>query len=529
MTIVAVSIAVARSEEIESALVRAASAGERGADMVEWRVDALAEDATALEAISTLCARSPLPCIVTVRSITEGGIWEGEEVSRVSLIEAIALSEHRPAYIDFELAALRRSANIRHKVLLAVDHPGQVRTGEPRLLLSSHDFQSRPPDLLQRVLQMWNDEACAVAKIVWRARSVRDNLEAFEILANRLKPTIALCMGEFGLLSRVLARKFGAFLTFVRAESEGTAPGQPSLEELLGLYRFRSIGSQTKVFGVVGWPIGHSHSPRLHNAAFGALGFDGVLLPLAVPPEWEHFTASMGALIDARMLDFTGCAVTIPHKEHLVRFVRARGGQLDAVSEMCGAANTLVVEADGKLRAFNTDAPALVESLSSVMGPLSRRRIAVIGAGGTARAAVAGLVLAGAEVHVCNRTEARVRELMARFAQSGTLVQMHSLAALAESHFDAIVNTTPLGMTGGPDPQGMPFVPTHDMSGTTVLDAVYTPRRTPWLIACEGRGAQVISGTDLFIRQAKLQCGIWTGQDAPAGLFESLINDGEQA
>ena len=113
------------------------------------------------------------------------------------------------------------------------------------------------------------------------ARSVRDNLEAFDILATRTKPTIALCMGEFGLMSRVLAPKFGGFLTFASdAEGTGTAPGQPTARELRDLYRFESVRPATRVFGVIGWPVAHSRSPAFHNARFADAGHDGVYLPI---------------------------------------------------------------------------------------------------------------------------------------------------------------------------------------------------------------------------------------------------------
>ena len=228
-----------------------------------------------------------------------------------------------PRSIDFELSHLARSANIRQKVMLAVDHARQPRDLKTSLILSSHDFEGRPNDLVRRAAAMWNEPACAVAKIVWKARSVRDCIEAFELLQQAPKPTIALCMGAFGMASRVLAAKFGGFLTYARAQGDpGTAPGQPTVPQLRELYCFDSITPRTRVFGVVGWPIEHSLSPHLHNAGFGSVKFDGVYLPLPVPPEWEHFKATLHALLDFKPLDLGGLSVTLPHKQHLVRFVR---------------------------------------------------------------------------------------------------------------------------------------------------------------------------------------------------------------
>ena len=225
-------------ESVTQAHARAAVAAERGADLVEYRLDNFVEPDQA----GALVGGSPLPCIVTCRPTWEGGEYDGNEQDRISLLEHAALPADGggPAYVDVELAAYQSSANLRQKVGLMVSHDDQPRrdvgTG---LILSAHDFTTRPADLDRRVMAMAEAPACRVIKATWRARSLRDNLEAFEIIGRRLKPTIALCMGEFGLPSRVLARKFGALLTFASLDdSQATAPGQPTVDELKNLYRW---------------------------------------------------------------------------------------------------------------------------------------------------------------------------------------------------------------------------------------------------------------------------------------------------
>lgn len=534
VTLVAVSLALGRTEDVTDALARAARARESGADLVEWRLDAIADEPGATAAAQRLCRESPLPCIVTVRSHDEGGLYEGDEAQRLALLEAVGRSDHPPAYIDFELAAMRLSASRRLKLMLAVDHPGPIRRGEPRLILSSHDFATRPANLLQTIVAMWADEACAVGKIAWRARSLRDNLEAFDILADRLKPTIALCMGDFGLPSRVLAGKFGGFLTFARGDDEpGTAPGQPSLSELLQLYRLRSITERTSVFGVIGWPLGHSLSPRLHNAAFAASGHDGVYLPLPIPPEWEHFKATVGSFIAHRRLSFRGASVTLPHKEHLARFVTELGGTLDEMTTLCGAANTLVVEESGAIRAHNTDAPAVLDCLAPALGragdDLRGVRALILGAGGAGRAAAAALAHAGASVHVANRNRARADALVAaldgRPGRHGPMrVTAADWAAVGEcACFQCIVNCTTLGMRGGPAPDESPLEDDAPLEGVVVLDAVYSPRMTPLLKQAQSRGAKVVDGLGMFAAQAERQFALWTGRAPQAGQFADLL------
>ena len=534
MTLIAASIAVHSDEEVGEAISRGADAAKSGAQLIEWRIDGLAEHDDAIHGVRRLVRESPVPCIVTCRPTWEGGEYEGDEQTRISLLEALATSEspeERPRYVDLELKSLQRSANLRQKALLAVDHPQQARDVQTGLILSSHDFDGRPADLLQRIEAMTNDPACKVIKVAWTARSLRDNLEAFELLRSRRKPTIALCMGRFGLMSRVLAPKFGGFLTFATdREEEVTAPGQPTIDELKSLYRFDRIDKDTKVYGVIGWPVEHSRSPQIHNAGFAEVNHDGVYLPMPIPPEYEHFKATVGAMIDFAGLDFRGASVTIPHKENLVRFVRERGGRLDELSEKVGAANTLVIGSAGGLECMNTDAPAAVASLCAGMGieerELADKRIAIIGAGGVARSLAAGLLRIGATVVVFNRNQSRaeqlVNDLACAFASSSDKIAAGKPDALACGCFHVFINCTPVGMAGGPMPDESPLpddVPLNDE--ITVMDTVYTPERTPLIQEAVSRGARVITGMDLFIRQGSLQFERWTGSPLPPSVINA--------
>jgi 3-dehydroquinate dehydratase/shikimate dehydrogenase len=179
-----------------------------------------------------------------------------------------------------------------------------------------------------------NESGGSVNKIVWMARSIRDNIEAFEILQTRQKPTIALCMGEAGLISRVLAKKFGAFLTFASLRDESAhraGPGDDRGHERL--YRWDALNATTKVYGVVGSPIMHSMSPAIHNAAFDTVGHDGVYLPMLVQPGYESFKAFMESFLAFAPLDLSGLSVTIPHKENALRYLKERGADVEPLAE----------------------------------------------------------------------------------------------------------------------------------------------------------------------------------------------------
>ncbi|MHC5005488.1 MAG: type I 3-dehydroquinate dehydratase, partial [Planctomycetota bacterium] len=521
MTLIATPLQVERADGAGAALERAARAAEAGADLIEWRVDELVDAepvAAAVAATSRLVGHSPRPCIVTCRPDWEGGAYGGPEAQRwgffASLLAASSAAgggAGRPRYLDLELTAAQRAPDRFAELTAALGE-------ETTLILSAHDFTGRPADLLRRLEAMAREPACGVIKLAWQARSLRDNLEALDLLAARPKPMIALCMGRFGLASRVLAPKRGGLLTFAADEDGGgTAPGQPTLAELRERYRFDSIGPATRVYGVIGWPAEHSRGPDLHNAGFAAVGHDGVYLPLPVPPETVHLKATLAALLEHEGLGFAGASVTLPHKEHLVAVARELGGRADPLVELVGAANTIVIDADRRPTCLNTDCPAVVDALCAGMGvdrdELRDRRVAVLGAGGAARAAAVGLATAGANVVLFNRTAGRAEALagdlgarLAETAGAGTVTAggRGGPDGLARGGFGIIVNCTAVGMAGGPAPDGSPLSTLSDEpvplgEPVTVLDTVYTPAETPLLRAAAAAGARTIGGIEMFL------------------------------
>ena len=532
MSLLCIPIAVEASAEIPLALERAARARVLGARLIEWRCDGLADDDNALDAIARLVRESPLPSLVTIRSSEEGGTCALDENARLALLARVARASDAPRMIDVEFDAMQADI-VRGLLTVATAANAEVTDPDAqptRIVASSHDFLGRPTDLMRRVAAMQEDPLVSVVKIAWTARSVRDNLEAFDILSTRTKPTIALLMGEFGLMSRVLAPKFGGFLTFASdAKGTATAPGQPTVRELRDLYRFNSVQPSTKVLGVIGWPVAHSRSPSFHNARFREANYDGVFLPIPVPAEWEHFKATLGAIIDHEKLDFSGASVTLPHKEHLVRFVQERGGTVDADAAWLGAANTLLVAPDAaspqrKLFATNTDMQAAVEVLTAAFATrgktLEGARIAVLGAGGVARAVAGGLACAGANVAVFNRTHERAqsvaRDLTGRVITRAdgttftTRVIARAMELLGCDEMHAIVNCTSVGMEGGDDALKSALPDEVHVDNTMiVMDTVYAPKITPFLRGARARGATCIDGETMFARQAELQSALF--------------------
>jgi 3-dehydroquinate dehydratase/shikimate dehydrogenase len=527
----------AQAPTLEAALARAAAGRTAGAALVEWRVDRLAGlGQIGLEAVARLVAESPMPCVVTCRRADEGGQFEGGAGELLAVWGAAVSASPGPAYLDVELATLQDpAAGPRLRAWL----DQALADGQTRLILSTHDFSGRPADLLGRVSAMVDEPLCRVMKLVWMARTVRDNLQAFELLEARHKPTVALCMGEHGLMSRVLQRKFGGVLSFGTLAADAgaigeddagpasrTAPGQVSIEAMRRVYRWDVLGAETAVYAVIGHPVGHSMSPAIHNAGLSAVDHDGVYLPLDIAPGYEPLKATLLEMLAMPGLNFRGASVTIPHKHDLLRFVREQGGAIDELTDRIGVANTLTVTEGGSLHAMNTDYAAALDAVAEVWGggpdAVAGRSVMVLGAGGAARAVVAAFAHHGARVTIYNRSVERAQTLADEF--HATAAGVEALAKLSkEGRADVIINTTPLGMHPHVDASPLPGDFRAWGQGTVVFDTVYNPPKTQLLQRAQDAGCVTIAGSEMFVRQAAGQFEAWTGQPAPLEVFRRVV------
>lgn len=513
-----------------------ADARAAGAELVELRVDMIG-DAAAVEAL----LREPheIPYILTIRSAAEGGRWDGDEAERISLIERLGLL--RPGYVDVEWSTWRASANIRQKIGLVCDTDAggesmhASRRARNKLILSHHDFEGTPADLSTLFADLAETPA-SVIKVATTARDATDALRMLEQLKQHAaaRPTIAIAMGEAGLASRVLARKFGAFATFAAFScQDGSAPGQPAVEQLRGLYRWDEIGQETRVYGVVGNPVGHSQSPAIHNAAMAADGVDGVYLPFPVNPAYEDFAVFADFASRNGWLDIGGLSVTLPHKQHALRWLEENAGVLEPAAGRIGAVNTLTApprsanagkNGTGELaagwRGANTDAPGGLAALQTVQalqgGGLKGRRVRILGAGGAARALAAGLREFGCSITIHNRTAARGAALADVF---GCLVGDWDERCGLDG--EIVINCTTVGLW--PDVDDSPMPAERLDPGCIVFDTIYNPRRTRLLREAEARGCTVVSGVEMFIAQAAAQYGLWHRRDAPHAIMRRML------
>jgi 3-dehydroquinate dehydratase / shikimate dehydrogenase len=508
MTFLCVPIFVTEFEKAKRDIV---AAGAAGAELIELRIDTLRADAD-LDALLKSC---PLPAIVTCRPTWEGGLSELDDPARAMCLATGIRSGAKYADVEFKTSSAAKQVieNAR-------------KDSKNPLILSCHDFQGIPDDICRIVDQM-NLLPGDVNKIVWTAKNIRENLDAFRLLHNPKRPTVALCMGEAGLISRVLAKKFGAFLTFASLEdSQATAPGQVTISDMKKLYRWDAIGAETKVFGVVAHPVRHSMSPAIHNAGFGQIGFDGVYLPMLVQPGYENFKAFMEDFRGFEGMNLSGLSVTIPHKENALRYLIEIGGEVEELARKIGAVNTIMIDS-ATISGKNTDYTAILDCITEALhiarDQLGDLRVAILGAGGTARAAVAGLAHYGASVIVYNRTAERAESLAREFGgHTGTVTQM-PLAELCRQKFDVLINTTSVGMFPSVDANPLEDCQIAFSGNMLVFDTVYNPVETKLLVQVKARGAQTISGVEMFVKQAAAQFETWTKTPAPIELMREVI------
>ena len=458
------------------------------ADLIELRLDFIGE-----YNLEQLLAAKPCPVIVANRPDREGGRFRGEESQRIAALqEAI---DRGADYVDVELDAAHR---IR---------PG----GRTRLIVSYHHFR-RTPEHLHGILQQLRRLGADIPKIVTSAKSLEDNLRIFEMLQKNPGPMIAFCMGELGLISRILAPKFGSFCTFASiGPGQESAVGQIPAEEMRRRFRYDRIGPNTKIYGVIANPVAHSLSPDIHNAAFDATGYDGIYVPLKVSRPVEFLRAF-------RQIDVQGYSVTIPHKEACLAGV----DECDEIVQSIGALNT-IVNRNGRLVGYNTDWMAAVQSLEEAVARskwkqrrLEGRGALMIGAGGAGRALAFGLARKGIRVSVTDLVPDKAARLAADV--EATCVPPE---AVRYDAYDILINASPVGMH--PKVEATPIPKEALQAHQVVFDIVYTPRQTRLLREAAEVGCLTVSGFDMFVNQAAAQFELWTGLKAPVGVMAEVI------
>lgn len=454
---------------------------DNGIELVELRLDFIQGNVQ----VKRLLRNRPCPTIATCRRAADGGHWTGTEderqlVLRTAIVEGVE-------YVDLE-----------------DDIASQVRRyGSTKRIISHHDFHKTPANLAVLHKQLVDLDA-DIVKIATMSNHPSDNLRMLEMVHAATVPTIGICMGDIGMPTRVLTGRFGAPFTYATFhEDRLLAPGQIGWRQMRDVYRYDRIGTDTKIYGVVADPVGHSLSPVVHNAALAAAGIDAVYLPFRVPAEQlDEF------LWEAGRWPLSGLSVTIPHKEAVLRHVTEKDELVTAI----GATNTLTFSGD-RVVAHNSDATAAVESLDAALREqgteglvdvTSVKTALVLGAGGAARAVAFGMRKRGIEVTVCSRTVERAKRIAAEVGCKAI-----DWTARYKVPYDCIVNATPVGMH--PLVNESPFDKEHLRPYMVVFDTVYNPENTLLVKDARACGCRIVTGVDMFVRQAAIQFRLWHG------------------
>ena len=477
-----VCVAVIASNPDE--LIDKAEAMARDNSFLEFRLDYIARPATALAKLREFMEIHPhITVIATCRRAAAGGKFQGSIAAQLEILAKAAAAGCHIIDIELQTAVRLKPAQL------------QKLQAKAAIVLSFHDF--RATEKLDETLKKMAAYPADFHKVVGTARALYDNVTMMRFLERHHDDhaLIGLCMGEQGIISRVLSVRAGSRFTFAAVTAnEKTAPGQVTAQELRSTYRIDQVDAATKVYGVVGDPISHSLSPAIMNAALRRENVNGVFLPL-------NAKSLKDVLACVREIPIQGLAVTMPYKEQILPFL----DNTDPFTAKIGACNTVVRSQDGKLYGFNTDTSGVVRPLEQRM-TLNDARILVLGAGGAARAAVFGLRERGAQVFILNRSLPAAQKL-ARQAKARTVKR----ADLKKLDFDVIINATPVGMGNTRESP----LNADELKAQYVFDMVYDPAETKLVQLARLRGAQVILGREMFVHQAARQFEIWTGKPAP--------------
>jgi 3-dehydroquinate dehydratase/shikimate dehydrogenase len=470
-------------------LVRQLKQAIRQTRTLELRLDWLAGEREIARFLGWLRAqRLNSTLIATCRSRQAGGRFAGDLAAQLAILRLA--KECGCTWCDLEIESAER---LRPSGLDAA-------LGGMRRIISFHDFRGTPRDL-RAVVRRLERAGGDSLKIATECRTLAES-ERVLSLTRRDKHVIAVPMGEVGIPARVLALWKGSALAYA-AVDEATAPGQLTIEQMKELYRADRLSRRTRVYGVIGDPVGHSLGPLLHNTAFVARRMNAVYLPFLV----RELGDFLGVI---EPWGIAGFSVTLPHKERVLRHL----DDCDPLANQIGAVNTVVVRGGGRLYGYNTDYVGVLRAIEQRMA-LRGSRILLVGAGGSARAAAYALAQGGAAVAITARRMTRAK-ILAR-AVGGEAIERRRVHG---EFFDAIVNATPVGMY--PHSSGSPLKP-RELNCRLLMDLIYRPLKTRLLELAERRGIETISGVEMFLTQAAAQFEIWTGTRAPQAAMRRVV------
>ncbi len=431
-----------------------------------------------LDMVSSL----PAKMIATCRRKEDGGIFKGSEAQRMLVLEKAIQSGHFDL-VDVEMGTEAINLMERYK--------------NQKYIVSYHNLKQTPEDIYDIYRELTDIPEGSFYKLVPYAQFMIDNLKIKAILKEAHSndiPLISFCMGARGLLSRILSISWGSKAVYSAfSRKKETAPGQLTYSEIESSYRSKNIDASTKIFAVIGNPLGHTLSPAIHNAAYHALNLNYVCIPLEIDSVEEVF-------MHLKDINLAGMAVTSPFKEKVIPYLDV----LDEEARKAGAVNTVIIE-DERLSGSNTDHSAFLDEFKQ-HAELSEK-IAILGDGGVAAAVCFALHGERADFSLFSRNEEKGRALAERFQ-----ALWHPIAEIKNMDYDLLVNCTTIGMS--PSIQDSPLEEEW-LKGRIVFDLIYHPAETKLMKLAKNRGMKAIGGRGMLLKQAAQQFKLLTNKAAP--------------
>jgi len=466
-------------------------------DLVELRADCL--DPSEKFLIRSFPEKARLPCMLTVRRRSDGGMFEdGEGVRLVMIAKALSYAKSDMsanfAFVDleddFHMTAIEEAC----------------RTFGTRIIRSRHFIEGMPENLDDAWDSIAQEED-EIPKLAVRPNSAADLTRLLTWVAGVPKrERLIIGVGDYGFPSRVLAQRLGSLFTYTSFDTEGqplASPGQTTPDTFISTYRGKDTGPDSELYALLGGKsILNSLSPFLHNTAFRNKGKDALIVPL--PSESIEV-----ALANMRLLGVKGAAITLPLKEDVLPYLSSQSTDVQKI----GACNTIVAR-DGGWAGYNTDADGFERSALEFLGrkDFKGMKVTLVGAGGAAKSVALSLYRKGAECVILNRTIPVARALARKYGFIWSALDDRSIDVVSQ-YSDMIVQATSVGMNGGPpgDPLEFYEFDGHEM----VFDIIYRPAKTPFLVRAEASGCKIMNGYKMLRYQAAGQYRIWFGGEPP--------------
>ena len=473
---------------------------ENGVELVELRLDYIQRHVD----MGRILKDRPCPLVITCRRREDGGRWEKSEDERLMVLRSAIASG--VDFVDLE-------EDIADKI---------PRYGSTKRIVSLHNFEETP-DNLEEIHKRLAALDADVVKIATMANSFTDSIRMLRLAESAQVPTIAICMGELGAITRLLALRNNAPFTYaVMVEGRKIAPGQIRYDVMRDVYRVNDIDEETKFYGVVADPVAHSLSPQIHNAAFHHHDLNFRYFPFRIAEDELPLFLEW-----CKQSEVGGLSVTIPHKQSMIGLM----SEVESAANGIGAINTVAIRGMDAV-GYNTDYRAAMDCMEeglktqSTIGnvdsnlttdDLFRGRSALIlGAGGVARAIGYGLRQRGATVTIAGKTQERTAKLASDIG--GRAISWGSRHEIKPG---ILINCTPVGMH--PDVDSCPFDDKHLHEDMIVFDTIYNPDKTLLVKRATKTGCFVINGLDMFVRQAAYQYKLFTGLEPPIKVMRETV------